>query len=243
MKLLAGNVMIVTLLLSASIHALSLGILSQFPSNLDREKESEIYEIAFLEREKPPLLPEIDIMGEEKKIPPQKLFEKRNMKEQEFQELSLEPEFKVEDVDPVAESVIETEEKIEELMIEKTKAESVEEEIKTLKDQLLSEVEVLNPSEEVMLRYQDIVKQKIEAVRRYPLWAEKRGIKGRAHIIFIINTDGNCREVELVRSSNSPLLDREAITTIKRANPFPPLPDGIDLPYVQMNVEIVFSLK
>ena len=203
MKLPAGKVMIVALLLSASVHALSLGILSQFPSNRDREKEAEIYEIVFLERAKPPLLPEIDIMGEEKKIPPRKLFK----------------------------------------MIEKTKAESVEEEIKTLKDQLSNEVEVLNPSKEAMLRYQDMVKQKIEAVRRYPLWAEKRGIKGRARIIFMINTDGNCRKVELVRSSNSPLLDREAITAVKRANPFPPLPDGIDLPYVQMDVEIVFRLK
>ena len=203
MKLPAGSVMIVALLLSASVHALSLGVFSQFPSNLDREKATEIYEIVLLKKEKPPLLPEIDIMGEEKKIPLQNLIK----------------------------------------MAEKTKPELVAEEITTSKDKLLNKVKVLNPTKEAMLRYHDIVKQRIEAVRRYPPWAEKRGIEGRAHIVFAINTDGNCRKVELVRSSNSSLLDKEAIAAIKRANPFPPLPEGIGSPCVQMDVEIVFSLR
>lgn len=211
MKLLSDKVMTAALLLSISLHALSLGILSGFSSNLFREKKSEIFEVAYLEIKKPPLLPEINIMGEEKKIP---------------QESNLKSELGAENSNLVVESVPEVKERIEDLT-----------------DRVFSEVEVLNPTEEAMLRYQDIVKQKIEAVRRYPFWAKKQGIEGRAHISFIITSNGNCRKIELVKSSRSSILDEEAIATIKRANPFPPLPQEINSSYVTIDVDIVFSLK
>ncbi|HEA46877.1 MAG TPA: hypothetical protein ENH97_00500, partial [bacterium] len=54
---------------------------------------------------------------------------------------------------------------------------------------------------EAMLRYQDIVKQRIEEVRRYPEWAKEQGIKGVAHLRFIVLANGNGREIKLVHSS------------------------------------------
>jgi len=104
-------------------------------------------------------------------------------------------------------------------------------------------VEVLNPADEAMLRYQDMVKQKIEEVRRYPEWAKEQGIEGIAHLEFVILANGRGQEIKLIRSSGSKILDQEAIATIKRASPFPPHPKEIASSSIQMEVSLVFTLK
>ena len=104
-------------------------------------------------------------------------------------------------------------------------------------------VEVLNPTDEALLRYQDIVKQKIEEVRKYPEWAKEQGIEGIAHLRFIILANGNSQETKLVHSSGSKILDQEAIATIQRAFPFPPFPKEIASSSIQMEVSLVFTLK
>lgn len=104
-------------------------------------------------------------------------------------------------------------------------------------------VEVLNPAEEAMLRYQDMVKQRIEEVRRYPEWAKEQRIEGVSHLKFVILANGNGREIKLVHSSGSKILDQEAMATIERASPFPPLPKEIASPSIQMEVSFIFTLK
>jgi len=104
-------------------------------------------------------------------------------------------------------------------------------------------VEVLNPADEAMLRYQDMVKQRIEEVRRYPEWAKEQGIEGIAHLEFVILANGNGQEIKLIHSSGSKILDQEAIVTIKRASPFPPPPREIASSSIQMEVSLVFTLK
>ena len=104
-------------------------------------------------------------------------------------------------------------------------------------------VEVLNPAAEAMLRYQDMVKQRIEEVRRYPEWAKEQGIEGVAYLRFIVLANGNGREIKLIHSSGSKILDEEAIATIKRASPFPSFPKEIASSSIQMEVSLVFTLK
>jgi len=104
-------------------------------------------------------------------------------------------------------------------------------------------VEVLNPADEAMLRYQDMVKQRIEEVRRYPEWAKEQGIEGVAYLRFIVLANGNGQEIKLIHSSGSKILDQEAIDTIKRASPFPPFPKEIASSSIQMEVSLVFTLK
>jgi protein TonB len=96
---------------------------------------------------------------------------------------------------------------------------------------------------EAMLRYQDMVKQRIEEVRRYPEWAKEQGIEGVAYLRFIVLANGNGQEIKLMRSSGSKVLDEEAIATIKRASPFPSFPKEIASPSIQMEVSLVFTLK
>ncbi len=175
-------------------------------SSLQPEKPEDI--TVRIEIEKPPLLPKIDVMGEEKKL-------KELIKEQE----PLEPE-------------PETEVLPEEVTIEKPEPEPPEE-----------KVEVIEPAKEAMLRYQDMVKRKIEEMRRYPRWAKDREIEGAVHLSFRVLANGQAQGIEVTKSSGYIILDQAATATVQRANPFSPLPREITTPYVSMEVAIIFSLQ
>ncbi|MFA5346106.1 MAG: energy transducer TonB [Candidatus Omnitrophota bacterium] len=104
-------------------------------------------------------------------------------------------------------------------------------------------MDVISPQKEAMLRYQDMAKQRIEQARMYPLWAKKQGIEGIAYLYFIVLPNGSGQGVKLLRSSGSSVLDEEALATVKRASPFPPVPKEISSSSVSMEVAIVFSLN
>lgn len=112
-----------------------------------------------------------------------------------------------------------------------------------LKERLEEKVRVINPEEEAMLRYQDMIKQKIEEVRRYPLWAKTQGIEGAVYLSFVVLSDGASQGIKIIRSSGSKILDEEAMFSIKRASPFPPIPKEIEVSFAKMEVLIVFTLK
>ena len=50
---------------------------------------------------------------------------------------------------------------------------------------------------------------------KYPVIAQENGIQGRAICQFVVNKDGSIVEVEVVRSSGEPSLDKEAVRLIK----------------------------
>jgi len=103
--------------------------------------------------------------------------------------------------------------------------------------------ETINPSQEAMLRYQDIVKQKIEEKKEYPQEARRKEIEGIVNIRFTILSDGQVNEIEIVKSSGYKILDNSAVSTIKKSNPFPTLPEELNTPYVQIEVNLVYNLK
>jgi periplasmic protein TonB len=160
-----------------------------------------------VEIDKTPLLPKIDIMGEEKKL--QEVEPKQEQPKREIEPQSM-PE-------TVA--------------------------IKQPIQEYVEEVEVINPDNDAMLRYQDVVKQRIEQARRYPLWARKQGIEGISHLYFTVLSGGAGQDIRIIRSSGSGILDEEAIATVKRASPFPPVPKEISSSSVSMEVAIVFALS
>ncbi|MFA5144509.1 MAG: TonB family protein [Candidatus Omnitrophota bacterium] len=112
-------------------------------------------------------------------------------------------------------------------------------------EQVTSEekVKVTKPFDAAMLRYQDVVKQRIEEARRYPAWAKKQGIEGITRLYFTVLSNGLSRDITIIRSSGSGILDEEAVATVKRASPFPSVPGNIGSSSVGMEVAIVFSLN
>lgn len=187
----------IAFLISLAGHCLFFGILGiniNFPSR-DKPRDT----IVRIELERPPLLPEIDKMGEEKKL-------------KQAAEKAAEP-------------------MPEEVVMENP-----------LRDAVQEKIELIDPAKEAMLRYQDMVKQRIESARRYPLWAKRQGIEGTVYMNFKVLSNGLGRDIRIIGSSGSPVLDEEAIKTIKRANPFPPIPSKINQDLVSMDVAIVFVL-
>lgn len=113
----------------------------------------------------------------------------------------------------------------------------------TLHERVEEKVEVINPDKDAMLRYQDMVKQKIESCRRYPSWAKRQGIEGVSCLVFSLLSNGIVQNIKLIKSSGFDILDEEAISTVKRASPFKPIPEKINCSILTMEVAIVFQLK
>jgi protein TonB len=79
-------------------------------------------------------------------------------------------------------------------------------------------------------KYQDYfnkVRERIKSKWVYPRPAGERGIEGELLIEFHIAKDGSLEFIELRLSSGTPILDDAALTAVKLAQPFPPVPDDI----------------
>ena len=214
----------IAFIISLTAHCLFLGM-PKFSSTKSRPKKDEEINVR-IEIEKPPLLPKIDVMGKEKKLKeiehqitgtPEHQLEKKEEIMEELQEIEEEPQPK---------------EQIEKEIVKQPQPKSPQEFVK-----------VINPQEEAMLRYQDMVKQKIESCRRYPPWAKKQGFEGTVHIKFTILSTGFTKNIKIIKSSGFNILDKEAISTIKRAQPFPPIPEEMKVSSLTMEVSVVFTLQ
>jgi periplasmic protein TonB len=79
-------------------------------------------------------------------------------------------------------------------------------------------------------KYQDYfnkVRERIKANWVYPRPAGERNIEGELLIEFHIAKDGRLEYIELRHSSGTQILDDAALTAVKLAQPFPPVPDDI----------------
>jgi protein TonB len=74
------------------------------------------------------------------------------------------------------------------------------------------------------------IRQRIEAVKRYPEDARRDSIQGTVSVRFRVHADGQLERVELVRSSGSRVLDEASLETIRRAAPFPPVRGWVQVP-------------
>ncbi|MBW2039261.1 MAG: energy transducer TonB [Deltaproteobacteria bacterium] len=93
-----------------------------------------------------------------------------------------------------------------------------------------------------LLYYQRLIKQKIEENKRYPLFARDEGIEGLVWLKFVILRNGRLKDIKVVKSSPHQILDKAAIESIKKANPFPPFPEEIRERSLTMNICLCFEL-
>lgn len=90
--------------------------------------------------------------------------------------------------------------------------------------------------------YLSRVRGKLEAVKRYPALAKRRGTEGTARVAIVIDAAGRPDGVRIAASSGSPLLDEEVERMVARAAPFPPLPAELGEPSVRLVVPISFAI-
>ncbi|MCK4244196.1 MAG: energy transducer TonB [Candidatus Omnitrophica bacterium] len=218
----------IAFLISLTGHLLLFGIPEDF-FKFKSKVESPEEVVVRIKIETPPLLPKIEKISKEKKLKEEKISEPR------VREVMPEPL-------PLEKIISRVKPKFENPILPEPKDEREIGKIALVKPEPL-EIEVLNPAKEAMLRYQDMVKQRIESCRRYPIQAKRQGLEGISHLTFIVLSNGNAQKIKLLDSSGFQILDKEAIATIKRANPFSPIPKEINLSSVQMEVSLVFTLK
>jgi len=213
----------ITFLFSLLVHCIVLRV-PGFNFNKSHPEKTKQISVQ-IEIEKPPLLPKIDVMGEEKKL-------EEIEKHKKLVEPNPEPEPQPEEEKIVEEPELQPKEQIEKEIAEQPQPEPAQE-----------IVEVINPQKEAMLRYQDMVKQKIESCRRYPNWAKKQGLEGTVYLAFVVLSSGVAKDIKIVQSSGFSILDKEAVSTVKRANPFPPIPEEMRVSSLSMEVSVVFTLQ
>jgi TonB family protein len=96
-------------------------------------------------------------------------------------------------------------------------------------------------SNEIALFLQD-VRSRLESAKRYPWLARLHGQEGIARVQFLIDPGGEIREIHILESSQSKLLDDEAIETVKRVGRFPRIPTSWSK-NVRIQVPMVFRLN
>ncbi|MDN2568354.1 energy transducer TonB, partial [Aquibium sp. A9E412] len=72
--------------------------------------------------------------------------------------------------------------------------------------------------------YPGKVVAKLRRALRYPAEARRQRLRGEVQVAFTVSRDGGVAALRVARSSGSPVLDRAALDTVRRAAPFPPIP-------------------
>ncbi len=94
-------------------------------------------------------------------------------------------------------------------------------------------------------KYQDYfnkVRERIKSKWVYPRPAGERGIEGELLIEFHIAKDGRLAFIELRHSSGTAILDDAALTAVKLAQPFPPVPDDIAKQTLAINGQFRYQI-
>jgi len=73
------------------------------------------------------------------------------------------------------------------------------------------------------------IRARIERAKHYPLLLRKSGVQGVSLVSFRINAQGQPEDIALKTSSGSSALDEEALSTIKRAAPYPVYDDALTI--------------
>jgi protein TonB len=82
----------------------------------------------------------------------------------------------------------------------------------------------------------------LERNKSYPPAAREHGEKGVVELAFSIDRDGHVLASRIVKSSGYAALDQETIATVRRAQPFPVPPTGLDGDKFDFTVPVKFNI-
>lgn len=90
--------------------------------------------------------------------------------------------------------------------------------------------------------YIGLIRAKLEKEKRYPAAARSSGQEGAAELRFSIDRTGALQDWSVTKTSGSDVLDDEVGRMVRRAAPFPPLPDEMGKDRLTLAIPIEFSL-
>lgn len=76
-------------------------------------------------------------------------------------------------------------------------------------------------------RYEDVLYSWLVRHKEYPLLASRRGIEGRPVVTVRIDRKGHVVSSRVSSPSRYPMLDEAAVAMVRRADPFPAVPDDV----------------
>lgn len=100
--------------------------------------------------------------------------------------------------------------------------------------------QVVNQDIDQLSLYLSKVKSIIDKRKSYPEEAKRFGVEGKVNLRLIVSEDGSVKSVEVVSSSGSKILDREATKLIMSIGKFPQPPDNKPLTF---NISIDYKLE
>jgi len=74
--------------------------------------------------------------------------------------------------------------------------------------------------------YKGKVRSKVQRHFRYPKSADRAGVSGTVTVSFTISASGGVSSARIVKGSGSPVLDEAALNAVRKAEPFPKIPEG-----------------
>ena len=89
--------------------------------------------------------------------------------------------------------------------------------------------------------YSGWLRQKVDALKRYPLQARRMHVQGTTIVSVRVRRDGQLACAPQIVTSSHPILDQEALRMVSQAAPFQSLPEGSG-DVVEFTIPIDFSL-
>lgn len=97
------------------------------------------------------------------------------------------------------------------------------------------------PGNAAVSNYPGLVASKLRRSLRYPPQAKSRRLRGEVHVSFVVSRQGAARSVRIARSSGNEILDNAALETVRRASPFPAIPDAAGKSAWPFTVPLAFT--
>jgi len=91
--------------------------------------------------------------------------------------------------------------------------------------------------------FYDYVKRKIQENKKYPYRAKIENMEGTVEVQFSIVKNGTLKDVKIVNGSGYNVLDEEALSTIKRAAPYPCIPERLNAECLQLKLKMVYKME
>jgi TonB family protein len=101
----------------------------------------------------------------------------------------------------------------------------------------------LNTKDIRYLSYFAHIKHKIEQVWIYPAEAVSGRLRGQLLLLFVLQRSGQVKRIDLLRSSGSKVLDKEAWDAVTNAAPFDPFPPQIPQEELQIRARFSYVLE
>ena len=87
----------------------------------------------------------------------------------------------------------------------------------------------------------ELLHSRISDKKQYPYFAKRQRREGVATVSFVLHPNGDIEDARLVNSSRTELLDRAALTAVKKIEPFEAAQDYLETAET-FNIDVVFEL-